>query len=410
MSTEHPDTPELEPQALDTQQVETDDPSGQNRALVLLAGSLVLAMSTWFSTSAILGQLREDWGLTDLQGAWLAIAVQLGFVAGAVASALTGIADRINPRRLVLYGSALAGVANALLVIAGGFVVALPLRFLTGAALAAVYPPAMKAMAGWFRKGRGFALGAMIGGLTLGSALPHLINGIGGLRWQAVVLATSALTLAGGLIADQIVSDGPYELPVSPFEPSQVRSVCANRKFQLACLGYFGHMWELYAMWAWFGAFAADRIVSSQSAASLLTFAVIGVGAFGSIVGGRISDARGRNVAAGVSMLVSGAIASTIGFVSGPTALIVVLALLWGFWVVADSAQFSTIVTEEADQRYIGTALTIQIAAGFVLSVFTIFLVPIVSDSAGWGWAFLLLAPGPFVGVLAMYGLSRERV
>ena len=383
-----------------------DDPQGRRRALVLLAGALVLAMSTWFSTAAVLGQLRDSWGLSTTEGGWLTIAVQLGFVAGAVLSAMTNLADRINPRRLFLYGAIVAALANAVLIAAGGLTVALAARFATGVALAAVYPPAMKAMASWFRRGRGLALGVMIGGLTAGSALPHLVNGIGGLHWRAVILVTSALTLAGGLVADRLVSDGPFAFPSAPFDPRQIRQAFTNRKIRLATLGYFGHMWELYAMWAWFATFALDELTTSPQTASLITFAVIGIGAFGSVLGGLISDTHGRHVAAGLPMVISGAVAAIIGFVAGPTVLVVTLAMVWGFWVVADSAQFSTIVTEEADQRYVGTALTVQIATGFILSVFTIFLVPIIRDSAGWGWAFLLLAPGPLLGALVMRRLA----
>ena len=264
----------------------------------------------------------------------------------------------------------------------------------------------MKAMASWFRNGRGLALGVMIGGLTAGSALPHLVNGIGGLDWQAVILVTSALTIVGGLIADRLVTDGPFAYPTAPFDSSQIREAFTNRSVRLATLGYFGHMWELYAMWAWFATFASDELTTNPQTASLITFAVIGIGALGSVVGGRISDTHGRPVAAGLSMVASGTVAAIIGFVGGPTPLVVTLAMVWGFWVVADSAQFSTIVTEEADQRYVGTALTVQIAAGFILSVFTIFLVPIIRDAAGWGWAFLLLAPGPLVGAIAMRRLA----
>ncbi|MCH7790073.1 MAG: MFS transporter [Acidobacteria bacterium] len=371
-----------------------------------MGAALVLAMSTWFSTAAVLGQLRDSWSLSTTDAAWLTIAVQLGFVFGAVMSAITNLADRINPRRLFLYGSIAAAGANTALVAADGLTMALPARFATGVALAAVYPPAMKAIASWFREGRGVALGVMIGGLTAGSALPHLVNGVGGLDWHAVILVTSALTLAGGIIADRLATDGPFAFPSAPFDPRQVQKAFANRKIRLATLGYFGHMWELYAMWAWFAAFALDELTTDPQTASLITFAVIGVGALGSVVGGRISDAHGRHVAAGLAMVASGGTAAIIGFVDGPTVLVVGLAMFWGFWVVADSAQFSTIVSEEADQRYVGTALTVQLAAGFILSVFTIFLVPMVRDAAGWGWAFLLLAPGPLLGAIAMRRLS----
>jgi len=379
--------------------------SDQRRELTLLAVALVLAMSTWFSTAAVLGQLRDVWGLSDSEASWLTIAVQLGFVAGALISALTNLADRIAPLRLLLVGAAGAAAANSLVALAGGFSTAVVLRFATGAFLAAVYPPALKAMSSWYRTGRGFALGVMIGALTIGSALPHLVNGIGGLDWQVTLLIASGLTLVGGVIADRGCSAGPYAVPAARFDPSQLRAILANREFRLASAGYFGHMWELYAMWAWMAAFYTDAL-DSRRAASFAAFAVIGIGAGGSVYAGIVSDRRSRAEAAALAMRWSASVAVVIGFlVDAPTVIVLGVGLVWGFWVVADSAQFSTIVTEVTDTRYVGTALTVQLATGFVLTVFTIFLVPVVRDTHGWGWAFVLLAPGPILGAWAMRAL-----
>lgn len=379
----------------------------QRRQLALLAVALVLAMSTWFSTAAVLGQLRDSWELTEAEASWLTIAVQLGFVGGALISASTSLADRVSPLRLILIGATGAAAANAVVAFSQGFASAVAFRFLTGAFLAAVYPPALKAMSSWYRVGRGFALGAMIGALTIGSALPHLVNGIGGLDWQVTLLIASGLTLVGGLIADRGCSPGPYAVSVAQFDPAQIRAILANREFRLASAGYFGHMWELYAMWGWMAAFYGD-VFDSPRAASFAAFAVIGIGAAGSVYAGVVSDRRSRAAAAELAMRWSATVALVIGFlVDGPAAIVFVVGLLWGFWVVADSAQFSTIVTEVTDERYVGTALTVQLATGFVLTVFTIFLVPVVRDAHGWGWAFMLLAPGPILGAWAMRALRR---
>jgi len=381
------------------------EPTDQRRELGLLAVALVLAMSTWFSTAAVLGQLRDAWQLSTSQASWLTIVVQLGFVAGAIISALTNLADRIAPLRLVLLGSLGAALANALVAAADGFTVGLIARFATGAFLAAVYPPALKAMSSWYRTGRGFALGVMIGALTIGSALPHLVNAIGGLDWRATLLVASGFTVAGGVVADRMCSPGPYSVGAARFDPGQLRTIVANREFRLASAGYFGHMWELYAMWAWVAAFYGDAL-GSRRAASFAAFAVIAIGAAGSVYAGLMSDRRTRTEAAALAMRWSASVAIVIGFlVDAPTPIVLGAGLVWGFWVVADSAQFSTIVTEVVDARYVGTALTIQLAAGFVLTVFTIFLVPVIRDAHGWGWAFLLLAPGPILGVWAMHAL-----
>lgn len=380
-------------------------PASHRRELTLLAFALVLAMSPWFSTAAVLGQLRNDWPLSSAQASWLIIVVQIGFILGAVASSLTNLADRIPPRRLILLGAVGASVANLFVVIGASFSVAIVARLLTGAALAAVYPPALKAISSWYREGRGFALGVIVGALTLGSALPHLVNSVGGLPWQVTLVIVSLLTLGGGLIADRLCSDGPYGSAPAMFDRSQIKSIVMNREFRLASAGYFGHMWELYAMWAWIAAFYGD-VFASDRQASFAAFLAIAAGSAGSVWAGLTSDRVSRSDAAALAMRYSSIGAVFAGFlIDAPWPIVLGMGMFWGFWVVADSAQFSTIVTEVVDARYVGTALTIQLAAGFVLTLVTIFLVPIIRDSYGWGWAFFLLAPGPALGAYAMRAL-----
>jgi MFS family permease len=383
--------------------------AGRTRALTFLAASCVLAMTTWFSASAVVPQLRGDWGLGDTAAAWLTIAVQLGFVAGALVSSILNVADVIPPRVVILAGACGAAGANALLGAVSGAGPAIPLRFLTGFFLAGVYPPALKLMATWFQRGRGTALGILVGALTLGSATPHLVNALGGLDWHTVVYATSALTLAGGLLA-LAVRDGPYPFPEATFDPHQARRVFANRGVRLASLGYFGHMWELYAMWAWFVVFYSVA-VDDGTGAAYATFAVIGAGAAGCWVGGVLGDRIGRPQTTALAMAVSGACALLIGLLlDAPAWVVLAIGLVWGFTVVADSAQFSTLVTEHAHQAYVGTALTMQLALGFTLTVATIWLMPFFADAVGWRWAFAFLAPGPALGVVAMLRLrAAER-
>jgi MFS family permease len=373
------------------------------RTLTLLAVALVCSMATWFSASAVIPQLRDDWDLSKNAAAWLTIAVQLGFVAGALASSLLNIADVIAPHVVVFAGSAGAALANLLLLATHGPAAAIPLRLATGFFLAGVYPPALKLMATWFRRSRGTALGILVGALTLGSSLPHLVNGLGGLDWHAVIAVTSGLTAVGGVLALAAVRDGPYPFPRATFDPRQARLVFANRGVRLASLGYFGHMWELYAMWAWFLVFGTDTLFASRTAAALTTFAVIGVGALGCVAGGILSDRFGRANTTAALMTCSGACALAIGLL--PVWAAVLVALVWGFTVVADSAQFSTLVTEHADQAYVGTALALQLAVGFTLTVATIWLIPVLDDAVGWRWAFAFLAPGPALGAAAMLRL-----
>lgn len=364
-------------------------------------------MTPWFSTAAVAEALTDEWDLSSSSLALLVIAVQLGFVAGAATMTIMGLSDRFGARRLIFVGSTLAGLANGVIVFLPGFGWAMPARFLTGAALAAVYPPALKVMASWFKVGRGVALGVMIGALTVGSALPHLVNALGGLSWRLTMIVASGLALSGGLIAEFVGRDGPHMAAVTRVRASHVREIVANPCFRLASMGYFGHMWELYALWAWVAAFYSD-VFSSDRAASFTAFVVIAAGAGGSVYIGRLSDRRSRAHAARLSLRWSGAFAVVTGFLVDLPVLAVIAGVVWGFWVVADSAQFSAAITEAIEPRLLGTALTMQLASGFILTVFTIFLVPAVRDAAGWGVAFLVLAPGPLIGAIAMSRLERS--
>ena len=386
-------------------QGETRSP-GSRRALALVAIVLLLASSTWFSAAAVVPQLRSEWQLSNAVAAWLTIAVQLGFVIGAVASSAVNLADILPPRLVILGSAAGAGATNLLLVLAHGPGLAIPLRLLTGAFLAGVYPPVMKVTATWFdRPRRGTALGILVGASAVGSALPHLVNAVGGLDWRTVVYGTSALSLAGGLLALFGLREGPFRFPRGVFDPRQARLVFANRGVRLASLGYFGHMWELYAMWTWFLLFFSSALGAhgGTSRAALATFAVIGIGLAGSWVGGVAGDRWGRPETAIAMMAGSAACALLIGLLdSAPAWLILLVGLAWGFTVLGDSAQFSTLVTDLADQSYVGTALGLQTAFGFGLTTATIWLVPRLETAVGWRWAFAFLAPGPLLGIAAM--------
>jgi MFS family permease len=374
-------------------------------------------MTTWFSATAVIPQVTDDWGLTRNERSLLTIAVQVGFVLGAVVSATLNLSDVLPPRSLLFWSALGAALANLITVFADGAEAAVPLRVLTGFFLAGVYPVALKLVATWYREGRGTALGIMVGALTIGSAMPHLVNGLGGIGWQAVIATTSGLTLAGALLTMLLVREGPFPFPVAVFDPRQAGKVFANRAVRLASLGYFGHMWELYAMWAWFLAFFTSRLDSSGVAnsdqlAALATFAVIGVGAVGCYVGGVLGDSWGRTKTTSAAMGVSGACCVIVSvFFNAPAVIVLLIGLVWGVAVVADSAQFSTIVSEVAEQAYVGTALTLQLAVGFSLTVVTIWLVPVLESEVGWRWTFVVLAPGPLLGIVAMMVLlaSPER-
>lgn len=378
---------------------------------MLLSLVLILGMSTWFSASAVIPQLEPVWNLTATTKAWLTIAVQLGFVAGALASAALNLSDVYSPRLIIAAGGIGAGVANIALLAMNTAIGGVALRFLTGFFLAGVYPPAFKQISTWFRERRGMALGALVGSLILGSALPHLVNAVGGVRWESVILTTTVLSVIGGLTV-LTVGDGPYPFPTASFDPRQIGQVFRNRGVRLASIGYFGHMWELYAMYAWFTVFTSDHLAVRDEmplpAAAFITFAVIAAGFPGSYLGGILSDRWGRSKTTSLLLALSGGCSLTIGLLfGGPTWLLVTVGLVWGLTVVADSAQFSAIVTEVSDQSYVGTALTMQLAIGFSITVITIWLIPFLETAIGWRWAFSILVLGPIVGIGAMQRLRR---
>lgn len=385
----------------------------QRRALAIIAVGQLFALSLWFSASAVAPQLRELWNLDTGQEAGLTLAVQLGFVVGAIASAFLNLADTIPSRRLFAVAAVGGALANLGLLAMNGETVttALILRFITGMFLAGVYPAGLKVMSGWFKTGRGMALGVLVGALTIGSASPHLIRGLG-LEWQGVVIASTALTfVAAGMMSR--IGDGPYEIAPQRFQWSQIGVVVRNRGVRLSTYGYLGHMWELYAMWTWMAAFLAASAAASGSSygpVSIITFAVVGIGGLGSWWAGTIADRVGRTKVAGGAMVVSGSCAAVTPVVFGLSVWIVVpVMLIWGLTVVADSAQFSTMVTETAQDEIRGTALTLQTAVGFLLTLVTIRGVPALAEAFGWRWAFPVLALGPILGVVAMVVLFRSQ-
>jgi MFS family permease len=379
------------------------------RALFLLAAAELAGMSLWFGASAAAPALAQRWGLAAADAGHLTLAVQLGFVVGTLVSAVSNLSDVHPPRYVFAVSALLAALANAVFALASaGVVLGLALRFATGFCLAGVYPPGMKMMASWFREGRGLALGILIGALTLGKASPYLVNAIGSADWRVNLVALSIFAIAGGAIA-LVVGDGPFATGTAPFDVHQVLNVFRNRGVRLASFGYFGHMWELYAMWTWIPVMiraSLDATGEPHRLAEVASFVVIGAGAAGCVAAGSAADRWGRTAVASAAMAVSGACCVAVGFFFGGSATaLLAIAAIWGATVVADSAQFSACVTELADPRYLGTALTLQICLGFLLTTASIALVGRLQHAVGWRWAFASLAPGPALGVVAMLRL-----
>jgi MFS family permease len=383
--------------------------------LGLLAIAELLAMSLWFSGTAVAPLLQARWSLDAAQVGWLTSMVQLGFVVGTALAAILNLADLVPSRYYVAACATFGAGANVLMLSTDGYATALMSRFFTGFFLAGVYPPAMKMAATWFRSGRGLAIGVIVGALTIGKALPFLVKAFAWHEISPVIAVSSVFAIVGAAIIGIAYRDGPYPFSPRPFSWGLVGTVARVPRWRLATGGYLGHMFELYSFWTWIPAFlAASALATGQPpndrTLALTVFLVIAFGAVGCIWGGVAADRQGRERVITIALAASGSCALLSGMVFGlDLGFTALLVAVWSFFVIADSAQFSALVTESVPPHAVGTALTMQTCLGFLLTLISIQLVPPVVARAGWPTAFAMLALGPIAGIMAIRRLAGVR-
>ncbi len=386
----------------------------KSQSIIILVIAQVSALSLWFISSAVLPDMLREFSISAGRQAALNSAVPAGFVVGAVTSALLGLSDRFDPRRLFFICACIASASGfGLLAFEPGSNFSILMRFITGAMLAGVYPVGMKIAVGWGKEDRGLLVGLLVGALTFGSASPHLVAWMGEAEWRATIKIVSSFTLLSALII-LLAKLGPYHAKSPAFEMSSITQAWTNKKVRYAYLGYFGHMWELYAMWAWIGvatyaSYAATMAEADAVSFSKITaFLAIGLGGVACFLGGYWADKIGKAQITIIAMTFSflGAILTALTFGGAPWVTFIAV-VIWGIAIIPDSPQFSALVADGSPPEIAGSLMTFQTAIGFALTIFTVQITPYVAAWTSWPTVIMIMAIGPVFGVYFMRKLKN---
>lgn len=386
----------------------------QIKNLIILAIAQFFCLSLWFSTNAILSQIRAVFMFTSGDVARISSAVVFGFVIGGLISSVLNISDIVSSTRVFFLSAILGSTTNTIITITGNITVIIISRFFTGFFLAGIYPIGMKLTASHFKENRGLSIGILLSALTAGSGLPYLFNLIGVPDWRVLVFFSSVLAAIGGGLVLVFCSEGPFIGKSANFSISNLKTIYSNQSVRQANYGYFGHMWELYAFWVWIPIYLEIvylRVYPSRDPlgfVSLVTFAIFVTGAISNIGGGYISDRIGRTTFNIIMLSASGLSSLVIGLFLDNLILAVITALIWGLTIIPDSPQYSSMVTELADENLVGSALTLQTAIGFSLTIVSIRIIPIFVEIVGWQWVFTSLTIGPVLGIISLVRLRQN--
>jgi len=383
--------------------------------LPILVLSQFAGTSLWFSGNAIISDLQLHWNLDPASIGYVTSSVQFGFISGTLCFAFFAISDVFSPRKVFFVCSLLGALANLnIYLLADGLTSLLLFRFLTGFFLAGIYPVGMKIASGWYKEGLGQAMGFLVGALVLGTAFPHLLKGLGEtLHWNSVIISVSFICVIGGLLMFLLVPDGPYLFKGTKFNYKAIYLIFQSKDLRAASFGYFGHMWELYTLWAFIPILLAtySKIYSIEINIPLWSFIFIASGALGCFLGGIISKRTGSAPVAFYQLVVSGicCLFSAIIY-EAPVFLFFAILIIWGITIAGDSPQFSTLTAQTAPKEYVGSALTIVTSIGFLITIFSIEFINYIINYINPKFVFMLLTPGPVIGLIYFWHLYKKHL